>query len=124
MYEKTIAAEHRIYGITITQTPTLVYDLLNENDKENYNNLLNIGVLIQPLNYASQNDHKKIARTPIDGYIICKTAEIKIRSTDGSVDEEIPINEHYTNPVYFWPHKTLVSSDSGPVSAIIRIFFS
>jgi hypothetical protein len=124
MYERTIAGEHRIYQIEITSTPTSVYDLLGVSDKSNYDALLTIGTVIQPLNYASLNNAKIVARTPIDGYVVCPTSEIKVRTTDGSADETVPVNERYTSPVYFWPHKTLVSSDAGPVTAIVRIFFS
>ena len=124
MYDRTIAGEHRIYEIEITTTPTLVYDLLQSSDKSNYDALLTIGTVIQPLSYASTNDSKVVARTPIDGYVVCSTSEIKVTSTDGSGDEVVPANERYTSPIYFWPHKTYISSDAGPVSAIVRIFFS
>lgn len=124
MYDKTIAGEHRIYEIQIPSSPTLIYDLLTPQDKENYDSILTTGMLIQPLAFASINDDRQMARTPIDGYIVCQTHYLKIRTSQTGSDEIVPNNERYTFPVYFWPHKSLVSTDNGPATALIRVFFS
>lgn len=124
MYEKTIAGEHRIYPITITGTPTTVYDLLAQQYKDEYNAILTNGVPVQPLPYASFNNNRTVARTPVDGYIVSPNGEILVRTSLDGAPEICLTNERYTFPVYFWMHKTWVSSDSGSIDGIIRIFFS
>jgi hypothetical protein len=121
MYERTIAGEFRIYTVTTTVTPTPLYDLLSVGDKLDFDNLLNTGETIQPFNYASTNTKVQV-RVPVDGYMVSES-DFKVRSHVTGIDETAKANVQYTVPVYFWPKKTWVSSDSG-ATLTVRIFFS
>lgn len=122
MYEKTIAGEHRSFQITITSTPTTVYDLLTTGDKAIYDALLTTGTVVEPLAYASQNLNTT-PRIPIDGYVISSVGSFKVRLDATGIDETISMSSYYPSPVYFWPHKTWLSA-TGNTVAIVRIFFS
>lgn len=122
MYEKTIAGEHRTYAITIPESPTDIYDLLQPADQADYDSLLSAGVPVEPIKYPSFNGDNRY-RVPIDGYIVSTAGNFNVRTAVGGVDEVVNMGFQYVVPVYFWPHKTWVSA-SAPTSAIIRIFFS
>ena len=123
MYEKTIGNEHRIYAITIPDTPTLVLDILSPTDLADYNSLVLEAtarfydpVDTQPLN-------KAFKRIPVDGYILSnENAWYSATSLSGAV-ETVPIDERFTYPVSFWLNKSYIYAPA-PIAGIIRIFFS
>lgn len=124
MYEKTIAAENKIFKITtIANTSTLIYDLFSAQDKAEYDALLTLGVSVQPLLYASINNDKIIPRTPIDGYIICQNADLFVSTSINGATDLCVFGTQYTFPVYFWPHKFYIRSAYAS-ECIVRIFFS
>lgn len=123
MYEKTIAGESRIYEINVTTTPTTIYDLLSPEDKADYDSLLNVGVVVQGLNYPALNGSANRFRVPIDGYITSFNNDIYIRTSQNGAVDLILKDFQYVFPVYFWPHKYWVSASSNTIS-IVRIFFS
>jgi len=123
MYEKTIAGEDRIYEITIPETPTLIYDLLSEGDKADYDNLINVGIEVQPLVNPSYNADKKRYRTPVDGYIVNVNSNFHVATSQSGASDLALKDLQYTFPVYFWLNKHWVYSDTAN-AAIIRIFFS
>lgn len=123
MYERTIAGEDRIYQITIPITPTLVYDLLSPADQAEYNSILREGIKVQPLNYPALNADVNRFRVPVDGYVSSVNGNIYISTSVTGAKDTILKDFQYVFPVYFWPHKHWVSSDTDTIS-IVRIFFS
>lgn len=123
MYEKTIAGEDRIYQITVSMTPTLIYDLLSPEDKADYDSILRTGVKVQPLNYPALNGDVNRFRTAIDGYITSVNGDLYISTSATGAQDRIAKDFQYVFPVYFWPHKHWVSAASSTIS-LVRIFFS
>lgn len=117
MYEKTIANEHRLYGVVIPTAPTLIIDLLSEEDLADYNNLLNNGVVLNP------NDISARLRLPIDGYLKSDIDQWFISSSEDGAIETVPQYERFTFPISYWPTKSYVHANS-PIAGILRIFFS
>ncbi len=123
MYEKTIAGEDRIYQITVPQTPTLVYNLLQTSDQAEYDSILRSGVKVQPLNYPALNADVNRYRIPVDGYVTSFNGDIFISTSESGAKDVILKDFQYVFPVYFWPHKHWLSASSETIS-LVRIFFS
>lgn len=123
MYEKTIGNEHRIYAITIPETPTLVLDLLSAPDRTDYNALVtgDGARFYEPIDFVP-ND-KSFKRIPVDGYILSNANAWYAGTSPTGFFEVIPIDERFTVPVSFWLNKTYISAPA-PIAGIIRIFFS
>lgn len=127
MYEKSIGADFRIYSLTLTGTPTLVYNLFDATTKADYNEI--VGLKTEALGLIA---NRTITGTPqdryirhvVDGYVESYTNPFNVYSDAYptiSAYEIVPKNLQYTLPVYDWPHKTYLSG-SGEV--LIRLFFS
>jgi hypothetical protein len=123
MYEKTIGNEHRIYAITIPETPTLVIDLLSAPDRADYDALVTGegARFYEPIEYIP-ND-KKFRRIPVDGYILSNANAWYVATSLAGAVEVVPIDERYTFPVSFWLNKTWISAPA-PIAGTLRIFFS
>jgi hypothetical protein len=120
MYEKTVAGLQRIYEVTLTGTPTRIFDLLNTTDKEEYISI--IGEKFQSNNWNQAIDSRKYyRRTVVDGYIICPSSVMNVSTSLSGAQEPVPANVQYTNPVMFWTENLWVS---GSGTAFVRIFFS
>ena len=123
MYEKTIAGEHRTYGITITSSISTLYDLLSAEDQADYDSILRTGVPVMPLQYPALNGDVNRYRTPLDGYVVSTVAPFFARTAVDGEPEQVMTGVQYLCPVYFWPHKTWFSA-TDPTPALVRIFFS
>jgi len=117
MYEKTIANEHRIYGVVIPATPTLIIDLLSDEDLADYNNLINNGVVLNPTDSSTR------LRLPIDGYLKSDVDQWFVASSLAGETELVPQFERFTFPVSYWPTKAYVYANA-PIAGVLRIFFS
>lgn len=116
MYEKTIAVDHRIYGVNLPGSQTKIIDLLSSADKEDYTSFLE--------NFVSSNVGecpRKYNRIVVDGYIVCPSSVMLVSTTLGGAEEPVPAGIQFTSPVAFWLDKTFVR---GSGSAYVRIFFS
>jgi len=123
MYEKTIGNEHRIYAITIPDTPTMVLDLLSAPDRADYDALVtgDGARFYEPIETVPFD--KKFRRIPVDGYILSNANAWYVATSLTGADEVVPIDERYTFPVSFWLNKTWISAPA-PIAGTIRVFFS
>lgn len=118
MYDKSVAGEHRAYNITVTSVPTSVYDLIAGADKVEFDNILNVGLVVE-----TSYNHEIRVRVPVDGYVLATNDAIYASTSVSGALEPIPNNSQYVCPVYFWTHKTFLSTAT-TTQALVRIFFS
>jgi hypothetical protein len=122
MYEKSIANEHRVFAITIPDTPALVIDLLSPADKAIYNSLLfGDGENFNPYDTVPLN--KEYRRIPVDGYVLSNVNAWYMGTKLGGAFETIPQDERCTFPVSFWLEKSYIYAPA-PIAGLVRIFFS
>lgn len=124
MYDKTTAGEFRNYEITAPVSPDLVYNLLSPIDKIDYDSILDVGTQIQPLHYPSQNTSIRY-KVPVDGTMVSMSGAFSIRSMAAisGASEIVSQTVKYECPLYFWPHKTYVSS-AASTKIIVKVLFS
>lgn len=126
MYDKTIAADHRIYNISIPSisTGTKILDLLNTDQLNEYRSIITTGLESNPS--IRGKPHQLYKRIPVDGYILCPLKSILVGHASTCCFEPVPIGIQYVCPFYFWPEKVYVkaTNDETSVDAYIRIFFS
>jgi hypothetical protein len=122
MYDKTIANDFRIYEITIPDSPSLLINLLSASDRNDYESIVSGSGLVttRPLEGRPRQQY---VRTVVDGYVVSTISGFYIAHKVDGAYEFNDKNLQYTNPVYFWPEKTWIKTDS-PIPGIIRIFFS
>ena len=124
MYENSIAGEFRNYEITAPTSPALVYDLLSQIDKNDYDAILDIGTIVQPLHYPCQNTNVRY-KVPVDGAMVSVSGAFSVRSTaaPSGAAEIVSQTVKYDCPLYFWPHKTYVSSVAS-TKILVKVLFS
>lgn len=127
MYEKTIASDYRIYELTLSGTPTLVYDLFDTATKADYDAIVGMKETDYGLKAKRTivgKPHDRYIRHVVDGYVESYTNAFNVYSDAYptiTATEIVAKNFQYTIPTYDWPHKTYLS---GSGSVIIRLFFS
>lgn len=119
MYDKTSAVESRIYSVTLTATPTTIYDLLSAGDKAEYDEIVNTGIASIRSEFRA-GSNAKTKRSVVDGYVI-GDADVNVSSSNPGAKEVSPAGEKHFNPIHFWTEKVLFD---GSGTAIVRIFFS
>lgn len=131
-YERTVAGSHRIYVVTVTETPTKVFDLLsNEGFEDNYNSVtLQVsGGIAYYEDRTREYEERDQVRVAVDGYVYCPTAPIYVAHAErdgsqGPTLEPVVTGLKYGVPVVNWPHETYIATQSGTAEVYIHIFFS
>ena len=119
MYEKTIAADHKIYSVVLSTSATKIIDLLQPDDLEDYLSYIDDKKDIAPPRPHSYSRSNR--RVVVDGYIVCPSASMFVGTSATGAFEPVQSNVQFTCPVFFWLDKTYVK---GSATAYIRIFFS
>lgn len=117
MYEKTIAADHKIYEVTLSGAATKVIDLLSVSDRAEYKSYLDNYTFSDPTN-RQKYDYKRVV---VDGYIVCPGDSMSVGTSQTGAFEPVPAGVQFTSPVAYWLDKTWVI---GSGTAYVRIFFS
>lgn len=116
MYEKTIASEQLIFEVTLPTTQTLAFNLLSDAQKAEYDELFVVG-------RQYLDSERMVRRIPVDGYILCTTANFYVAHKRFGAEEIAVANERYTFPLGMWLNRTWIRADF-ETTAIMRIFFS